>query len=971
MGLFRNVTSPMAALGVAGEGYLGARGTGFDGGVRGLLAVRPLRLGVGLDYNIRDNDPDLILSFTHPLRRGGLLGLGGRLRIDYLPTRDQSFSVGFIVPLGQSWMGRTRPPSDHVKLSPPRPPQHPVHSRAVDPGLIEALAHVRDAADWVNRFTTPFFDPDAGSRDDAMRRFVKRVERFKTHVAERNALYPEGRSYPEEIRVYHEELDRAFSIAAGGPSAGRRAGESTSRGREISAQAREILLDELILPYNRLLGRLKKPDSTLGFAARARDAFESRLTQNADLPESARPALRHVFQVVLDQIEEHRGGSAHYWETSQLVWIPLQLGLREGEYDSQPELDALLERAVGERFSGGNEHHYVVNEKFQWELLRQIQAAEDYHVLWIHDYRGIDSFKAADQLGFDQVYHGYLKTLTERVRRYDATGTLPVYMVFLDQNFYEPNRGRIWMSVLEDPLHAKPDLPGEEGKELAARIAEAQQELRAAVAASSLLQERARIHGDDWLRNRIKVHVNVTNPVDWSYWSGQVIPLLGIPDVLMRDHRKISFYDVTEADPGRGEAIFTGMGIGEHYTGPTWEDRAILVTGPSLLGLKAAARQLLLNQGFDPEQIPYPLRRKPMAENYAQIVAEREEQGFRFRSMQIHNQTGYGPKLINTAKATIYNLMPEGSVLIVPDSLWNSPFWAGMLVGSALRGCRVYVISPALENAPSAGFPQMSRAQEIFAQMIVIQQRLGDEIEASGGRLRTGIYATDLDVGDLAGRAARHYDGVISNPMFQDLRRDIDLTDPGVRAEVEEQFRKRKARTLKKLAALGFEPGYITEDIEVRKPKLHLKAQIMLSEEALRIYQKVDWPRMGDEYFVHRAQQVHDRTEYEAVREEWDSMSELWDREAARIFQETTPEQREKAAGYLTVGSHNMDYRGMMMDGEVLYITSGGGITPGLIDLLLIASLSTWVEDLDSLDALIPPYNEWQRRIGRYIKYAL
>ena len=100
-------------------------------------------------------------------------------------------------------------------------------------------------------------------------------------------------------------------------------------------------------------------------------------------------------------------------------------------------------------------------------------------------------------------------------------------------------------------------------------------------------------------------------------------------------------------------------------------------------------------------------------------------------------------------------------------------------------------------------------------------------------------------------------------------------------------------------------------------------------------------------------------------------MSELWDREAARIFQQTTPEQRERAAGYLTVGSHNMDYRGMMMDGEVLYITSGGGITPGLIDLLLIASLSTWVEDLDSLDALIPPYNEWQRRIGRYIKYAL
>ena len=77
-----------------------------------------------------------------------------------------------------------------------------------------------------------------------------------------------------------------------------------------------------------------------------------------------------------------------------------------------------------------------------------------------------------------------------------------------------------------------------------------------------------------------------------------MIPVLGIPDVLMRDHRKISFYDVTERDPGRGEAIFTGMGIGEHYAGPTWEDRAILVQGPSLVGLKDAARELRSEPGI-------------------------------------------------------------------------------------------------------------------------------------------------------------------------------------------------------------------------------------------------------------------------------------------------------------------------------------------------------------------------------------
>ena len=43
-------------------------------------------------------------------------------------------------------------------------------------------------------------------------------------------------------------------------------------------------------------------------------------------------------------------------------------------------------------------------------------------------------------------------------------------------------------------------------------------------------------------------------------------------------------------------------------------------------------------------------------------------------------------------------------------------------------------------------------------------------------------------------------------------------------------------------------------------------------------------------------------------------------------------------------------------------------IMTGLRDLLVIAGVSTWV---DELEALVPAYSEWQRRIGRFIKYAL
>ena len=91
-----------------------------------------------------------------------------------------------------------------------------------------------------------------------------------------------------------------------------------------------------------------------------------------------------------------------------------------------------------------------------------------------------------------------------------------------------------------------------------------------------------------------KVHVNVTHPSDFSFWGRGLFPLVGMPDNLMRDHRKIVFYDLSEEDPTAGEVLFSGMGLGEHYAGATWEDRAIIVRGPAALGVKQAARRLFV-----------------------------------------------------------------------------------------------------------------------------------------------------------------------------------------------------------------------------------------------------------------------------------------------------------------------------------------------------------------------------------------
>ena len=233
------------------------------------------------------------------------------------------------------------------------------------------------------------------------------------------------------------------------------------------------------------------------------------------------------------------------------------------------------------------------------------------------------------------------------------------------------------------------------------RMAEIQQELRTAVAGSRLLQAELHQYGEKWLRNRIQVHINITNPVDPSFVGNHLAGIIPVPDNVIRDHRKIAFYDISEADPTQGQAMYTGMGIGEHYAGANWEDRAVIVKGPSALTVKNAARRLLEQQGFKPEEIPLPLRPLPFG---AELSGRRPirspralnnfAQGWTGEALELHNETGYATKQINVEKAILYSLMPSGSIIKVPDS----PL-AELALRVAARG----------ERAPRLQGPHLSR----------------------------------------------------------------------------------------------------------------------------------------------------------------------------------------------------------------------------------------------------------------------
>jgi hypothetical protein len=955
LGVSKDLFSPVTGAGMLSlEGYIGARADKLDGGFRGMFLIPFFALGAGADYNVRDERLDLVLRLFAPLKRGGIAGNGMQLRIDWIPRRDQTLNLGLTVPLRQSFMGRTRPRDMDADLYSEDP--RLVSYDPAEPALIEALGNVREMAHWVNRFTSPFIDQGGFTYDKATTNYTESVEEMKTHLAAVDPLFPDGRSSEAEVRVYHQELTRAFSIAVSGEAL--LAGESTALGREVAAQAREVLLDVVIFRYNRLLGVKKKKDTVTGYGWEATRSFQAWLVDSSAVPAERHDAVMHVFQTLVEIVEAERRYSRDQWGDSRLVWIPLQYGLLPEQHDSQAELDAIVERAVDKEFTEGNRVWYIVNAQFQWELFKTIERAEDYHVLWIHDIKWMNAAGDPDRVSFTQMVDGYLRAMVRRVREYDETGKLPVYMIFFDQHYYEIYKSRNWMNLLEDPLVHEVGFP-DEFAYMADSLAMVQEELRRAVAESRLLQERVAEHGEAWLKNQIKVHVNITHPADHSFWEYQVIPILGWPDNIMRDHRKIAFYDITEEDPYKGMVIYSGMGVGEHYVGPTWEDRAIMLQGPAALDMKRAARQLLLNQGFPEDQIPHPLKPRPRAPDYDDRVrAMMAEDLGGARAMELQSETGYLLKPINVLKATLYSLMPRGAVVIVPDSLWNASFLASLLVGACMRGAHVFFINPSKENAPGQSFMTLSRAQELYARLIIFQELMAEEIAAVGGILKTGLYNIDVDMANLPGRLRLIDQGIEANPWLLDLF--------PVHPMVAEQYERVDS------ILADFEIKYEIQDAQIRRPKLHLKTHLFIAREALEaILSSPVFADLTAGYIEQRALDLQARAQYRDVRVLTEELREPTRRLIASLEETVPPEVQERMFAYFMVGSSNQDYRSMLMDGEVSLVVSGRASLHGLFDFLGLVGGSTWVDDLETLEELLPRHSRFKWRVSRAIKDSL
>lgn len=954
-GVYRDIVNPvMGLLGFQGEAYAGARGTRFDYGLRAQIVSPYLRLGFGFDLNGLDRTTYPLISLFHPVRRGGILLRGSQVRLNYLPGRDHSFSLGLEVPVDRRIsMGSTRPRASAVSLEVVRAPP----GRTVDdPALEAAIDTLRASGYWITRLTVPFLEQSEwNSAGDSAA--IHELRQLKSRLWS-DSLNTLVATPLDEVRRFHGALDHALSLAVGARVD--RFGDCSDLGLLVARHAREVMLEEVLLPYDRLLGRVKDPDSLAGLGTRARGVFLRWLHTASAVPPERIPLALQVFTEYLQVLEASRRLQHERWNDSRFVWLPLQLGLLPEQHDTQAEVDALIERMTRVPFSEGNRVWYIVNEQFPLQLSRTIHAAESYHVLWVHDIRGYDAAGNPDEMTYRHVLGAYLSALIERVRAYDDTGTFPAYMIFLDQWYYEANGSRFWLELLEHPLTHRLDLPrGFQAWE--DTIAAAQAELRRAVEASHLLQAQAEQFGEKWLHDLVSVHISITNPADATFWRNDIVPLWGIPDNVMRDHRKIAFYDITETDPYRGGAIYTGGGVGEHYTTPSWEDRSLVVEGPALLTLKRAARALLLNQGIEADQIPWALQPRSLPNGAERPSGRADIASSTVRALEVHNETGYNPKDLNALKAVLYTMMPPGAVTIVPDALWSSGFWSGLLVGHALRGGRTLIIAPAPANAPSTKMFALVRSQDVLSRIVLARTVLQDAIRAQGGLLELGVYNPVFQVTDLKGKLDAFRQTLVEHAWFRelyDLGPDVLAAFDSLSAELTGQNER-----WKRLLQLE-DPGI---------SKLHLKANFIASKEAWTgVLHLTEWPEVLRAFMLKRAWQIENRDRAlgrldAPMPDVIDVGQPMLDRWLAGL----SAGERDRLILYLMVGSHNQNYRSMALDGEVAFLVAGASINAGLIDLVAITGQCTWVATLDEIATLFPDPGGFRLRLARWLKLLL
>lgn len=960
--LNKNVAlKPMSILnweGTAGMEKLGDRVSLSVGGFINLLWF-----SVGARYRPKFEERRVVpvIAIENALSRGRTFGLHrAEIRVEWSPG---VFTAGLNLNLNEQ-AGQHRPRRAHVTM--PKGRISPIP--AIDTSFLNtnALSDLKHSVLWIDKFVTPAVTKES-------------LAEIREHIR----VY--GHLLQDEDRLYHDSLEKALATALGEsiPDPEKRSEEA----RKIAQRVERTIFEDIIIPFNRLLGQRKRPMSIAGLGCPAYDSFVEYIDHRPGAAlenPSTNQALKEIFRQLIQFIDMALQSSRYRWKDDRLAeflvnelkmrdaetaifnwgvlcWIPLNYGLRPHQYDTQEGLNQVLGEILGEPLTASNKISYLINEQWHYELLKTIHDTKSYHVLIIHDYPGVNDDRLPDEITWRITLDGYGEAILKGIDDYLAgrRDALPHFSVFLDQFYYELRGSRKPITFLEYLYKLKPvcyKRPKRDGQglnsecnrridELTLRIWDFQKRLRTAIA--RLKDEKSWTQDD--IERQVKVHINITNKTDETYGA------YALKDDLMRDHRKIVFRDVFEDAPclgssagENGVAIFTGQGVGEHYLGADWEDRSLKVEGVDLVKLKTATRELFLSQSprYKMKDVPYYLRPRPYPENYEAILQDMKERGFNSQLTTVMNKTGYALKNASVLKAALYNLIPKGGTIIAPDPQWNNDFWLGMFAGAALRGVNTYLVGPSAQNTPSDTPIVLGALHNSLLRGMVIADQFREELEKSGGSLNIGLFSSPVDATNLSERLGLVINGFETNDRINQMlpvHPEVLSLLKQIQAELDKEYPNIHAPLVVKKGA--------------GKPRLHLKTQFFASQSGMEVLRLREWRPVLKRYFEERMKQtIGHPLESAGITPEILQAREY--RSGPTLIEalerSLSPMDRETATFFLTLGSHNQDRRSMFLDGETLVGVAGYGSLIAMMDMVFLLHSSAWPKDFAEFKNYLP-----------------
>ena len=328
----------------------------------------------------------------------------------------------------------------------------------------------------------------------------------------------------------------------------------------------------------------------------------------------------------------------------------------------------------------------------------------------------------------------------------------------------------------------------------------------------------------------------------------------------------------------------------------------------------------------------------------------------------MHNEVGFGDKKSSVARAMLYTLAQPGAVIIAPDQLWMSETWAGMLAGAAARGVRVEMIAPAQPNAPIPDAPAMARAHDVLTRMLTLRDSLTPTMHESGGELHVGLFAAQATADDAAGRLREVRDGLARYPWIRELIPFDDKT-LAVLDRVERQ-----------VAHDGRDATDLAKGEEPHPPQPHRKTQVIARPNAIAaLLRQPGWDdmladamRVQSRLSANFAQQLGD------AQPAVDTAATRRADQMMRGYEASIPAaERRRVSFYFAEGSHNMDDRGLVSDGEATLIVSGPQAAAGLVDLFYMMARTTWIDRQAELEPLLPRRASIIHRFAHWIRAVL